>query len=113
MSHKTKTRGSTGGDGIRARREASMPVDAWLGRRACIRRTRSAVTAWSCDEEECYMTYLPLRGLYHNLSARGSVVICLAQRGLIYILALGFPGKPSIQTASEFLAPQVRFFLRL
>jgi hypothetical protein len=24
-------------------------------------------------------------GLYHNLSARGSVVICLAPRGLIYI----------------------------
>jgi hypothetical protein len=24
-------------------------------------------------------------GLYHNLSARGSVVFCLAQRGLIYI----------------------------
>jgi hypothetical protein len=31
------------------------------------------------------MTYLPLRGLYHNLSARGSVVFCLARRGLIYI----------------------------
>jgi hypothetical protein len=31
------------------------------------------------------MTYFPLRGLYHNLSARGSVVICLARRGLIYI----------------------------
>jgi hypothetical protein len=31
------------------------------------------------------MTYFPLRGLYHNLSASGSVVICLARRGLIYI----------------------------
>jgi hypothetical protein len=31
------------------------------------------------------MTYLPLKGLYHNLSARGSVVFCLARRGLIYI----------------------------
>jgi hypothetical protein len=31
------------------------------------------------------MTYLPLRGLYHNLSARGSMVICLAREGLIYI----------------------------
>jgi hypothetical protein len=31
------------------------------------------------------MTYLPMRGLYHNLSARGSVAICLAQEGLIYI----------------------------
>jgi hypothetical protein len=43
------------------------------------------VTAWVCDEEECYMTYLPLRGLYHNLSVRGSVVFCLAREGLIYI----------------------------
>jgi hypothetical protein len=62
LSHKTKTGGSAGGDGIRARREALMPVDAWRDRRACIGRTRSAETAWSCDEEECYMTYLPLRG---------------------------------------------------
>jgi hypothetical protein len=31
------------------------------------------------------MTYLPLRSLYHILSARGSVVICLARRGFIYI----------------------------
>jgi hypothetical protein len=43
------------------------------------------VMAWSCDEEECYVIYLPLRGLYYNLSARGSVVICLAREGLIYI----------------------------
>jgi hypothetical protein len=41
-------------------------------------------TAWPCDEEKCYMTYFPLSGLYHNLSARGSVVICLAWEGLIY-----------------------------
>jgi hypothetical protein len=44
-----------------------------------------AVTAWPCDEVECFMNYLPLRGLYHNLSARGTMVICLAQEGLIYI----------------------------
>jgi hypothetical protein len=31
------------------------------------------------------MTYLPLRGLYHNSNARSSVVFCLARRGLIYI----------------------------
>jgi hypothetical protein len=73
-----------------------MPADALRDRRACVGRTRSAATAWPCDEEECYMTYLPLRGLYQNLSARGSVVICLAREGLIYILALGFPGKQSI-----------------
>jgi hypothetical protein len=62
LSHKTKTGGSAGGDGIRARREASMPADAWRDRRPCVRRTQSAATAWPCDEEECYMTYLPLRG---------------------------------------------------
>jgi hypothetical protein len=62
LSHKTKTGGSAGGDGIRAHREASMPADAWRDRKACIGRTRSAATAWLCDEEECYMTYFPLRG---------------------------------------------------
>jgi hypothetical protein len=31
------------------------------------------------------MTYFPPRGLYHNLNARGSVVICLAREGHIYI----------------------------
>jgi hypothetical protein len=80
LSHKTKTGGSAGGDGIWARREASTPADTWRDHRACVGRTRSAVTAWPCDEEECYMTYLPLRGLYHNLSSRGSVVICLARQ---------------------------------
>jgi hypothetical protein len=62
LSHKTKTGGLAGEDGIRARREASMPVDAWQDRRACVRRTQSAATAWPCDKEECYMTYLPLSG---------------------------------------------------
>jgi hypothetical protein len=62
LRHKTKTGGSAGGDGIRACREASMPADASRDRRACVGRTRSAATAWLCDEEECYMTYLPLRG---------------------------------------------------
>jgi hypothetical protein len=62
LSHKTKTGGSAGGDGIQARREASMSADAWRDRKACVGRTRSAAMAWSCDEEECYITYLPLRG---------------------------------------------------
>jgi hypothetical protein len=62
LSHKTKTGGSVGGDGIRARREASMPADAWLDHRACIGRTPSAEMAWPCNKEECYMTYLSLRG---------------------------------------------------
>jgi hypothetical protein len=62
LSHKTKTGGSAGGDGIRVRWEASMPADAWRDRRACVGRTQTAATAWPCDEEECYMTYLLLRG---------------------------------------------------
>jgi hypothetical protein len=62
LSHKTKTGGSAGRDGIWTRREASMPADTWRDRRACVGRTRSAATAWPRDEEECYMTYLPLRG---------------------------------------------------
>jgi hypothetical protein len=62
LSHKTKTGGSASGDGIRARREASMPADTWRDCRACVKRTRSAATAWTCNEEECYMTNLPLRG---------------------------------------------------
>jgi hypothetical protein len=85
LSHKTKTGGSTGGDGIRARREASMSVDTWRDRRACVGRTQTATMAWSCDEELCYMTHLLLRGLYHNLSARGSLVFLPGPVGLIYI----------------------------
>jgi hypothetical protein len=104
LSHKTKSGGSAGGDGIRACREASMPADTWRDHRACAGRTRTAAKAWLYDEEECYMTYVPLRGLYLNLSARGSLVFCPTRRDS-YILALGFLGKPSIQTASHFLAP--------
>jgi hypothetical protein len=104
LSHKTKTGGSAGGDGIRAHREALMPADTWRDRRASVRRTRIAATAWPCDEEECYMTYLLLRGLYHNLSVRGSLVFCQAQRDS-YILTLGFLGKPSFRIASHFLTP--------
>jgi hypothetical protein len=62
LRQKTKTGGSAGGDEIRVRREASMPADAWRDRRACVGTTRSAATAWPCDKEECYMTYLPLSG---------------------------------------------------
>jgi hypothetical protein len=80
LSHKTKIGGSAGGDGIWARREASMLADTWRDRRACVGRTRFMATAWSCDEEECYMTYFPLRGVYHNLSARGSLVFCPTMR---------------------------------
>jgi hypothetical protein len=62
LSHKTKTGGSAGGDEIQTRREASMSADAWRDRRACVGRMRPTATSWSCDEEECYMTYWPLRG---------------------------------------------------
>jgi hypothetical protein len=62
LSHQTKTGGSAGRDGIRAHREASIPADAWRDRRSCVGRTQSAATARPCDEEECYMTYFPLRG---------------------------------------------------
>jgi hypothetical protein len=36
LSHKTKTRGSVGGDGIQTRWEASMPGDMQWDRRACM-----------------------------------------------------------------------------
>jgi hypothetical protein len=47
-----KTGGSAGGDGIRARLEASMLADMWREHRACVGRTRTAAKAWSCDKEE-------------------------------------------------------------
>jgi hypothetical protein len=50
------------------------------------------------------MNYLPLRGLYLNLSARGSLVIRPTQ-GNSYIVVMGFLGKPSIWTASHFSVP--------
>jgi hypothetical protein len=43
LSHKTKTGGSAGRDGIRPRREASMSADTWRDRRACIGRREDAV----------------------------------------------------------------------
>jgi hypothetical protein len=39
LSHKTKTEGSTGGDGIRARRIASMSGDTRRDCGACVGRT--------------------------------------------------------------------------
>jgi hypothetical protein len=113
LSHKTKTGGSAGGDAIRARREASMPADAWRARRTCVGWTQSAAMAWPCDEEECYMTYLPLRRLYHNLCARGCVVFCLARRGLIYISSSFSRQTIHPDYFSFSLLRRVRFFLRL
>jgi hypothetical protein len=47
LNHKTKTGGSAGRDGIRARRKASMSADTWWDRRACVERMRTAEKAWS------------------------------------------------------------------
>jgi hypothetical protein len=63
LSHKTKTGGLAGGDGIRVQHEASMQANTWWDRRACIGRTRTTVKAWLCDEKEYYLNYFPLRGL--------------------------------------------------
>jgi hypothetical protein len=56
------------------------------------------------------MTYLPLRGLYHNLSARGSLVFCPTQRDS-YILTLGFLRKPALWTASHLTSECMEAFL--
>jgi hypothetical protein len=69
LSHKTKTGGSAGGDGIRARREASMPADEWRDHRAYVGRTQSAATTWPCDEEE-YDLFAP-EGLVSQLKCYG------------------------------------------
>jgi hypothetical protein len=62
-----------------------MPAGMWWDRKAYIGRTRTAAKAWACDEEECYLTMLPLRGVYLISSSRGSFVICPPQRNSIYI----------------------------
>jgi hypothetical protein len=72
-----------------------MPADTWRGCRAFIGRMQTTTTAWPCDEEECYLTLLPLRGVYLISSSRGSLVICPSQRNSIYI-AIGFLGKRCI-----------------
>jgi hypothetical protein len=59
------------------------------------------------------MTYFPLRGLYHNLSARYSVVICLTRRGLIYISPRVSRQTIHLDYFSFSLLHMVRFFLRL
>jgi hypothetical protein len=54
-----------------------MPADTWWERRASIGRTWTAVKAWPCDEEECYMTYLPNpKGLiYINSRVSGKTIL--------------------------------------
>jgi hypothetical protein len=104
LRDKTMNGGSAGEDGIWARREASMSGDTWRDRKVCVGRTQTAAKVWSCDEEDCYLTMFPLRGVYLISSSRGSLVICPSQSNSMYI-ALGFLGKPSIRNASHFPAP--------
>jgi hypothetical protein len=103
LSHKTRPKarraetGSGCAEKLRCRRTHGGIAGLASGGHGLQRRRGRAM-------KECYMTYMPRWGLYHNLSARGSVVFFLARRDS-YILTLGFPGKPSFQTASHFLAP--------
>jgi hypothetical protein len=52
-------------------------------------------------------------GLYHNLSARSSVVFCLARRGLIYIRSRVYRKTIHLDYFSFSLLHKVRFFLLL
>jgi hypothetical protein len=60
-----------------------MPVDAWRDRGACVGKTRSAATVWPCDEEECYMTYLPF-GTVRELCGKAVVNSVTLSRPLRY-----------------------------
>jgi hypothetical protein len=75
LSHKTKTGGSVSGDGIRTRGGIAGLA---LGGRGLQRRRGRAI------KRSATWPISPV-GLYLNLSARSSVVFCLARRGLIYI----------------------------
>jgi hypothetical protein len=71
-------------------------------RGTCVERTRTATKVWwPPDENVCYLTILPLRGVYLILSSKGSLVICPTRRDFIYI-ALRLDGKSSIRTATCF-----------
>jgi hypothetical protein len=96
LSHKAKTGGSAGEDGIRARRVTSKRGGGT--RRACgacVERKQTAEKAWPPAKNIQVLTILPLRGMYLSLSCRGSVVFCLHLRDFIYI-ALGLDGNLSI-----------------
>jgi hypothetical protein len=77
------------------------PLSGHLIGPSCVGRMRFAAMVWPCDEDECYMTHWALRGLHHNLSAKGSVVFCMPRRDS-YILTFGFPDKLSFRIASPF-----------
>jgi hypothetical protein len=93
-----------------------MSADTWRDRWACIGRTQTAAKVWTCDEEECHMTYFALMGLYLILSARGTLDISPTWRDS-YILVLGFLGKQSsglllipLLHRSRFSSPLCREF---
>jgi hypothetical protein len=91
-------------DGRRRDPDAPRSFDAGdtqPDRRACVGRTRTAAKEWPPNEEECYLTILPLRGVYLLLCYWGSLVICPTRRDFVYI-AIGFQGNSSIRTASHF-----------
>jgi hypothetical protein len=73
LSHKTKTGGSAGRNGIQTRREASMLEDTWRDRGACVGRTRIAAKAWPLDEKYEVLTKVPL-GVCVLLCNRGNFV---------------------------------------
>jgi hypothetical protein len=108
LNHKTKTGGSAGGDGIRARREASMLAGTWRDHRACVGRTQTAAKAWPCDEEKCYMSYLPLRDLYLKLCNRGSFVFRMSPyilRGVMMVKT-----RLTLRLDSQAYKPPMPFF---
>jgi hypothetical protein len=73
-----------------------MSMGTWRDRRACVGRTQTAVKAWPGDEEKCYMTNLPLRGLYSNY-----VIRVVSSIGCLHVhLERGW--QPSLETLAHF-----------
>jgi hypothetical protein len=92
LSHKTKTRGLAGGDGIQARWEASMLGDTRWDRGACIGRTQTTTKTWPPDEKDRYLTILP-RGVCIFLYVL-RVAWSFAQPGeTSYIYSFRVPGQ--------------------
>jgi hypothetical protein len=81
-----------------------MQEDTRRDRKTYVRRMRAVAKASLSYEEECYLTMLPLRGVYLISSCGCTLVICPSQRNSIYIV-LWFMGKLSFRSASHFPAP--------
>jgi hypothetical protein len=99
LSHKTKSGGSAGGDGIRVRREASMPGGHTAGSQGLCREDADCGERVAARWEIPSLDHIAPEGMYLYLSSRDSVVICPTRRDFIYI-ALGLDGNSSIRTAS-------------